>query len=81
MDRIFAVQTVPQFRQYVWNNFHHCLAILRVVEDYDAAELDRQREANYMENKENAARQKSISWTKENVPTTVEKTDKEVEMA
>ena len=81
MDRIFAVQTMRQYRQYVWNNFHHCLAILRLVHEYDSDELDKQREANFEENKEKAARNKSISWTKDNVPDLAEKPGKEVEMA
>lgn len=39
MDRIFAVQNWRQLRQYVGNNFHHCLAILHLAKERDQATL------------------------------------------
>lgn len=61
MDRTFAVQTLRQYRQYVFNNFHHCLHILTLglIRDFNNDEIEKQREANYRENKEREQRSKA----------------------
>lgn len=69
MERIFAVETVGQLRQYVFNNFKHGLSLLSCgLYRQDKESINKQREANYLANKERQQGKKTENWTKANLP-------------